>query len=296
MSEAPALVISPDEPRGDVQRHLARVLEAAGSSSAMTDARLILCAALGVDHAALLRDQDKPIGVEAAGRVKDMAARRLRHEPVSRILGHREFFGLDFAVDPSVLDPRPDTETLVEAAIDAFAGRWQAPLKMLDLGVGSGAILGALLVHFPNAVGVGVDLSELACRTAKRNLETLGFRARSAIVRGYWANALAGQFDIVVSNPPYIAGDAIASLDPDVCDYDPHMALDGGADGYDAYRAIARELPTLLTRDGVAVLELGQGQGNIVRDLLQSAGLCVTGTRRDLAGIERAIVARRHPD
>ncbi|MGA3304277.1 MAG: peptide chain release factor N(5)-glutamine methyltransferase, partial [Methylovirgula sp.] len=240
-----------------------------------------------------LRDQDRPIGAEAAAIATEMAARRARHEPISRILGHREFFGLDFVVDPSVLDPRPDTETLVDSVIVAVAERWQAPLTLLDLGTGSGAILSALLASFPYAFGVGVDRSEAACKMAKKNLAALGFARRGAIVCGHWGDAIAGSFDVIVSNPPYIAQGTIADLDREVRDYDPHLALDGGADGYDAYRAIIPVLPYLLAPDGVAVFELGQGQGSVVKELLESAGLQVAGTRRDLAGIERAIGARR---
>ncbi len=293
MTEAPALIIQSGDSRGDVQRHLARVLEADGSEAGMMEARMILSAALGLDHAAFLRDQNEPIGPEAAILVLDMARRRMRHEPISRILGHREFFGLDFSVDSSVLDPRADTETLVESVIDAVASRWQAPLTVLDLGTGSGALLPALLASFPRAFGLGVDCSEAACKIARKNLEILGFANRGAIVCGSWADAIARSFDVIVSNPPYIAHDAIAGLDPEVRDYDPHLALDGGADGYDAYRAIIPVLPYMLAPDGVVVFELGQKQGKVVKELLESAGLQVTETRRDLAGIERAISARR---
>jgi release factor glutamine methyltransferase len=279
MTEVPALIIRPDDSRGTVQRQLARVLEAEGSEAGMMEARMILCAALGLDHAAFLRDQDRPIGAEAAAIATEMAARRARHEPISRILGHREFFGLDFVVDDSV--------------IVAVAERWQAPLTLLDLGTGSGAILSALLASFPYAFGVGVDRSEAACKMAKKNLAALGFARRGAIVCGHWGDAIAGSFDVIVSNPPYIAQGTIADLDREVRDYDPHLALDGGADGYDAYRAIIPVLPYLLAPDGVAVFELGQGQGSVVKELLESAGLQVAGTRRDLAGIERAIGARR---
>jgi release factor glutamine methyltransferase len=296
MSEAPALIIQSSDSRGDVQRQLARALEAAGSDAGMMEARMILSAALDLDHAGFLRDQNEPIGSEAAILVLDMARRRIGHEPISRILGHREFFGLDFAVDRSVLDPRPDTETLVESVIDAIAERWQAPLTILDLGVGSGAILCALLASFPHVFGVGVERSEAACKMAKKNLATLGFAHRGAIVCGSWAEAIAASFDVIVSNPPYIAQGAIAGLDPEVRDYDPHLALDGGADGYDAYRAIVPQLPRLLAPDGVTVFELGQGQENIVKELFESAGLQVTGMRRDLAGIERAITAERRAE
>ena len=213
---------------------------------------------------------------------------------MSRILGRREFWGLDFSVSPAVLDPRPDTETVVEAAIAAIGSRRDAPLRVLDLGTGSGALLCALLVSFPKGFGLGIDVSEAACKIAAKNLATLGFGPRGAVVCGYWAEALRGSFDVIVSNPPYIAHAEIATLDPGVRDYDPHLALDGGDDGYAAYRAIAPVLSGLLAQDGVAVLELGIGQAACVGSLLEAAGLAVMTTPRDLAGIERAIVARRH--
>lgn len=293
MTQKPPLVFDPATPRQQVQRQLSDVLAAAGSQAAMTEARMILCAALRIDHADLLRDGDLPVGARAE-HLADLLARRLKHEPVSRILGRREFWGLDFSVSPAVLDPRPDTETVVEAAIAAIGSRRDAPLRVLDLGTGSGALLCALLVSFPKGFGLGIDVSEAACKIAAKNLATLGFGPRGAVVCGYWAEALRGSFDVIVSNPPYIAHAEIATLDPGVRDYDPHLALDGGDDGYAAYRAIAPVLSGLLAKEGVTVLELGIGQAACVGSLLEAAGLAVMTTPRDLAGIERAIVARRH--
>jgi release factor glutamine methyltransferase len=287
--------IDPSASYQQAQRQLAQLFEAAGSDVAMIEARILLCAALNIDHAALLRDAERPIGAEGAeavAKLAALAARRVKHEPVSRILGRREFWGLDLAIDACVLDPRADTETIVEAVIDAMASRWQTPLRLLDLGTGSGALLCALLASFPQAFGVGIDLSEAACRVAAKNLAALGLASRGKIVCGHWAEALCGRFDIIVSNPPYIAHAEIETLAPEVRDYDPHLALDGGADGFLAYRSLSPELPRLLAKEGVAVFEVGLGQAERVARLLEAAGSLVIGMRRDLAGIERVVVAK----
>lgn len=292
--QKPPLAFDPAASRQQVQRQLAALVAQAGSDAPMAEARMILCAALRIDHAALLREAECPIGPDAPPRIADLLARRMKHEPVSRILGHREFWGLDLGIAPAVLDPRPDTETVVEAVIAAMESRRAAPLRILDLGTGSGALLCALLASFPQAFGLGVDVSEGACQVAAKNLAAFGFAQRGNIVCGDWTTALRGSFDVIVSNPPYIAHDDIAALDPEVRDYDPHLALDGGADGYAAYRALIPALPSLLADRGVVAFELGIGQADHVGDLLRTTRLAVTGTRRDLAGIERAIVACRH--
>ncbi len=299
MMETPGLAFDPAASLSLVQRQLAALFTDMGSDAAMVEARMLLCAVLNIDHAALLRDAERPIGAKAAAKVVALAARRAKHEPVSRILGRREFWGLDLAIGPAVLDPRADTEAVVEAVIEAMAARRDAPLRILDLGTGSGALLCALLVSFPQAFGLGIDVSKAACRIAAKNLDALGLASRGKIVCGDWTKALSGAFDVrgafdvIVSNPPYIRHADIASLAREVRDYDPIAALDGGVDGYDAYRVLIPALPRLLARDGVVVFELGIGQAEGVGDLFEAAGLVVTGTRRDLAGIERAIVAKQ---
>lgn len=277
--------------RSDAHRQLARTFAGIGLDSAALDARLIICAALCIDHADLIRDPDLPIGA-AAERIGELACRRANREPTSRILGRREFWGLPFEISPAVLDPRPDTEILVDVVTTSFAQRRSATLRILDLGVGSGAILAALLTRFPNARGLGVDVSQAACRIAKRNLEALGIGPRGRIVCGDWASSLAGAFEIIVANPPYVASTEFEGLAPEVRNYDPKLSLDGGIDGLAAYRAFLPTLKGLLSNDGVLGLEIGPGQAGCVTRLLASAGFADVVVHCDLAGRERTLVAR----
>ena len=271
------------------RRALANLLRDGGVASADLDARVLVCAAAGIDHAGLVRSPDMPLGRRAAA-LADHARRRLAHEPVSRILGQREFWGLSLKLDAAVLDPRPDTEGLVGSVLDAVAARRDAPLRLLDLGTGSGALLCALLSELPRASGIGVDRSFEACRTAARNLSTLGLAGRAAIVCGVWGECLRGRFDIVVSNPPYVPHDDIAGLAADVRDYDPLIALDGGADGLDAYRAIAPDLVSLLVPSAVAAFECGWDQGGAVTAMLRRAGLRGVRVYKDLSGRDRVVL------
>ncbi len=275
--------------REKARAQLAGRFRRAGLGGADLDARLLVCAACGIDHLALVRDPGLPLGA-AAGTLATYAARRLGREPVSRILGQREFWGLSFAISPDVLDPRPDTEGLVGAVLDALGGRRAAPLRLLDLGTGSGAILAALLHELPSAFGIGVDRSPQACRVAAENLATLGLDARAVVVCGSWTESLTGTFDAVVSNPPYISSCAIAALDAEVRDHDPRDALDGGADGLDAYRALLRGLCACLAPGGVAAVECGWDQGDAVAALFRKAGLAGVMVYRDLAGHQRVVL------
>lgn len=275
-----------------LRRAVRDAFAAAGVDSPDLDARLLIAAVLGCDPAALMARGDDPVGEDAAGRVQVLVAQRLAGKPVARILGRKEFWSLDFALAPETLVPRPDTETVVEAALAAFPDK-AAPLRVLDLGIGSGAILAAILSERPRAFGIGVDRAEGAARAARDNLERAGLGGRAAVMVGDWAEALRDGFDLVVSNPPYIPAGEIASLAAEVRRHDPMLALDGGPDGLAAYRAIARALPCLLVPGGVAVLELGIGQEADVSALLAAAGLSCDGpARRDLGGIPRALVAR----
>ena len=275
--------------RARARAHLAERFRRAGLEGAALDARVLLCAACGIDHLALIRDPDVPLG-QAATTLADYAARRLAREPVSRILGAREFWGLSFAISPDVLDPRPDTEGLVGAVIDALGGRRAAPLRLLDLGTGSGAVLAALLHELPDAFGIGLDRSPAACRMASANFEALGIGDRAAVLCGSWSDALTGTFDAIVSNPPYIASHEIAGLDADVRDHDPREALDGGTDGLDAYRALLPGLCARLAPGGVGAVECGWDQGDAVAALFREAGLATVMVYRDMSGHQRVVL------
>ncbi|MGU3495291.1 peptide chain release factor N(5)-glutamine methyltransferase [Xanthobacteraceae bacterium A53D] len=276
----------------DLRRLLAARLTAAGIDSPDLDAGLLLAHALGLSHAAVRFAGSDPVSPQGVARAEDLVARRIAGMPVARLLGEKEFWSLSFTLSPDTLVPRPDTETVVEAALATIIDR-KAPLRIADLGTGSGAILAALLCELPNAVGIGVDLAEGAARTARANLVRAGLARRSAIIVGDWSGALSGGFDLVVSNPPYIPSMDIVGLAIEVRENDPMAALDGGADGLVCYRRIAAEAPRLLKSGGHLVLELGIGQEADVARLLAAAGLAATGpARADLGGIPRALTAR----
>ncbi|MGQ9366586.1 peptide chain release factor N(5)-glutamine methyltransferase [Azospirillum sp. ST 5-10] len=266
-------------------------LRAAGVDTPELDARLLAEHALGLDRGALFARAGEPVPDEDAARLLALVERRAAREPVSRILGSRGFWTLDLALDAATLDPRPDTETVVEAALDAVADR-AAALRVLDLGTGTGCILLALLAELPNATGLGIDLSAAAVATAAANAAANGLAGRAAFRTGNWGEGLAERFDLVVSNPPYIPSRDIASLEPEVRIFDPLRALDGGDDGLDAYRAIAAQLPGLLAPGGTAALEVGAGQAADVAALLARHGLEPSGVFRDLGGIERCVRGR----
>jgi release factor glutamine methyltransferase len=252
------------------------------------EARLLLAHALGLTQNDLIREPDRPIDPSA---YQTLLTRRIGHEPLALLTGHREFWSLDFLVSTATLIPRPDSETVVEAAVGAFAGRGP-PRTILDLGTGTGCLLLALLTEFPSAFGIGLDLSPAAAALAATNAARIGLSNRAAFVAADWTNPICGQFDLIVCNPPYIPGPDIASLMPEVARHEPRTALDGGADGYDAYRTIMPRLSDHLTPNGVAVLELGQGQAKFVEEIARSAGF-KTSHRLDLAHISRAIVLAR---
>lgn len=277
--------------RAEAIARVADSLTGAGIKEAKRDARALLLAAAGLALADLILDPDAPLGAAAARRLAEFACRRAAREPVSRILGARGFWTLDLLVAPHVLDPRPDTETVVEFALDLLRARGDAPIAILDLGSGSGAILCALLAEFPAARGVAVDLSPRACAASAENLARCGFTRRASVLCGRWAGAISARFDLVVSNPPYVRAGDIAGLDPEVREHDPRLALDGGVDGLDSYREIAGDLPRLLKDGGAAVFEVGAGQAGTVGTLLAAQGLVPAGARRDAGGTERAVGA-----
>jgi release factor glutamine methyltransferase len=251
------------------------------------EARLLVAHALGVTPTALLRD---PAASASVAALVPLVARRAAHEPLALILGHREFWSLEFAVSPATLIPRPESETLIEAAVAAFAHR-DPPRRVLDLGTGTGCLLLAALSEFPAAFGIGVDRSREAAALAACNAAALHLAKRAQFVCGDWADALDARFDLVLCNPPYIATADMDGLMPEVAGYEPRTALDGGADGFAAWRHLLPALPRLLVRDGVAVLEVGAGQAATAGKMAQQAGFAVVA-RPDLAGIPRALVLR----
>jgi release factor glutamine methyltransferase len=279
------------------RRALSALLQSAGVEEPSLDARLLVGAALGLDLTGLITEAARPLTPEETARLEGYAQRRLAHEPVARILGIREFWGLPFRLSEATLVPRPDTETVVERALEHFRelGRSHPPV-IADIGTGSGAILLALLHEIPEAFGVGTDLSLTALHTARVNAAALGLAHRASFVACSYAAALRGPFDLIVSNPPYIPAGEIPKLGIEVREYDPHLALDGGNDGYDAYRALIPQAAGLLTPGGALIVEAGQGQAPMIETLMAAAALSIDRPpKADLAGIPRAVSARKMP-
>ena len=281
----------------DAIRLIAQSFHGAGVESPDLDARVLLGHVLRLDRAQLFAQADRILEPREIDIVSALAARRLRREPVSRILGTKEFWSMALVIAPDVLVPRPETETVIEAALDVVVARGlrMDKLRLLDVGTGSGALLLALLSELPNATGFGTDISAAALNVARANAERLGFVGRCSFVACDIAAAVSGPFDLVVSNPPYVARGDIAALAPEVSDYDPAVALDGGADGLDLYRIIAGEARRLLAPGGRLIVELGAGQEQPVRALFTKSGLPVHAVRNDLAGIARALVIGAPP-
>lgn len=264
----------------------ARRFRAAGIENPRSEARILLAHALGMTTTETLARLDTgpaPQGFD------DLVARRVRHEPVALITGRREFWSLPFAVSSATLIPRPESETVVAAALAAMAGRTTG--RVLDLGTGTGCLLIAILTEWPGAWGAGVDRVPEAATLARSNAASLGVAGRASFVCGNWAEALHGPFDLIVSNPPYIKSGDIPGLMTDVAAFEPASALDGGPDGLAAYRLIVGQIPRLLSPGGAAVLEVGEGQAASVGALGKAAGLRAS-TAADLSGISRAVIFR----
>ncbi|QEE37731.1 MULTISPECIES: peptide chain release factor N(5)-glutamine methyltransferase [unclassified Methylobacterium] len=276
--------------RREALRRGTTLLSSGGNAEAAGDARFLLLGLLDLDVRDLLLDGDRILDAQAGDALDAAFARRLAGEPVARILGAWEFWGLPFRLAPETLVPRPDTETLVAAALACAPDR-AAPLRCLDLGTGSGCILVALLSELPQANGLGLDRSPAALRIARHNAVANGVGGRAAFAAGDWCDALRGGFDLVVSNPPYIVRHVIQHLDRDVRLHDPHAALDGGPDGLDAYRRILDGVrdAALLAPGGRLLLEIGYDQAEAVRTLGRGAGYADLGLRRDLAGHDRVL-------
>lgn len=280
------------DPAGTVGFYLCRAgqhLRAAAIETPRLEARLLLAHALGCRQEDLLRDPRAAVPPTAAALFATLLRRRLDHVPMAYLLGHQEFWSLRFAVSPASLIPRADSEALIEAALTACPDRGRVR-RILDLGTGTGCLLLAALSEFPGATGVGVDRVPEAAALARANATSLGLAERAHFVAADWAAPLAGRFDLVLSNPPYIPSPALPGLMPEVARHEPGSALDGGPDGLAAYRTLAGLLPALLAADGLAILELGAGQQAAVTRLAAAAGLRPLACRTDLAGVARALV------
>jgi release factor glutamine methyltransferase len=280
------------------RRKLTAQFKSSRIDTAELDARILVGTAMGLDLTGLITSAARPVTSDEATRLEGFTRRRLAGEPVARILGAREFWGLPLQLSAATLVPRPDTETVVELALEMLRAEPDPThrLRIADIGTGSGAILLALLSELPEAFGVGTDVSVAALRTASRNAARLGFASRAAFVACDYAAALSEPFDLIVSNPPYIRSADIACLAREVRDHDPIVALDGGADGLDAYRQLIPQAARRLTQGGVLVVEAGQGQSGDIGELMTAAGLTQQKPpKADLAGIHRAVAGRKLP-
>lgn len=278
------------------RRALAAKLQSAGNDSAELDARLLLGHALGLDLTGLITAAQRLMTPGEAARLEAFALRRLKGEPVARILGEKEFWGLPLQLSTATLVPRPDTETVVELALELLraGGELSRPLRVADLGTGTGAILLALLSELPAAQGFGTDISAGALQTAAANAARTGLANRATFIACDYASGLSGPFDLIVSNPPYIRSADIPLLAAEVRNHDPLAALDGGADGLDAYRALIPQAAGLLVPGGALVVEAGAGQSGEIETLMAAAGLMPgTAPRADLGGIPRAVAGHK---
>jgi len=276
---------------GEALAQAAQRLGEAGIERPQAEARILLEAASGRGRGQIIAFPEYELTPAQVEVFDSQVARRCAREPVSRILGSREFWSLRFAVGPATLDPRPDSETLVSAVLARIPDR-NAEISLLDLGTGTGCLLLALLSELPRAKGLGIDISPEARNVAAANAEALRIHARAEFRVGDWARDISAQFDVIISNPPYIESKAIAGLAPEVEQYDPRGALDGGADGLSAYRALIPQAAERLKPGGLLALEIGAGQGAAIRRLAGGAGWTDLGGAEDLAGIERCLLFR----
>ena len=265
-------------------------LAAAGIAEPRHEARLILALALGVEPATVFGWPERMVEPTLVEATEALIARRAQGEPVSRLRGKREFWSLDFALSPDTLDPRPDSETLIAAALAAIPDR-DTPLRVVDFGTGTGCLLLALLSELPQATGIGIDIVPGAVAAAQDNALALGLAGRAEFRIGGWEARIDGQVDVILANPPYIPTSDIGCLPQEVLAFDPRVALDGGPDGLSAYRALGAAIRGLLGPAGRAYIEIGAGQGLQVARILAESGLTVAAMCRDLADIERCVVA-----
>lgn len=282
----------PGETVGVLLARGAATLAAAAVETSRLDARLLLSHATGEPVERLVAWPERSVSDREAQAFAVLVARRAGREPLAQIVGCREFWSLPFLATRDTLAPRPDSEAVIEAALRLFPDR-KSELRILDLGTGTGCLLLALLSEYPAATGVGTDLSDAAARVAARNASALGYADRSTILVSAWDDVVAGEFDLIVSNPPYIATAELDGLSAEIRRFEPRLALDGGADGLDAYRALAPRLYRRLRPAGYAVLEVGFGQADAVDLILRNAGLATRGRQRDLSGTDRCTIVQR---
>jgi release factor glutamine methyltransferase len=277
----------------DALRRATADLGNAGIEGPGNDARLLISAALGLSAAQVLARPERPLRPEEVESFGRLIARRAAREPVSRILGEREFYGRTFGISPATLDPRPDSETLIDATLELVAREgWQSrALRILDVGTGSGCLLLTLLAELPSAFGVGSDVSVAALATARANAVRLGLARSAGWLAGDLVAAVRGPFDILISNPPYIPSLEIAQAEPEVREHDPLVALDGGADGVAFFRRLSRVVGKIVP-DGWIVLETAHNQADAVATLLAAEGLRKISVQRDVAGRRRCVAAR----
>lgn len=292
------LVETPNVSLRDLVRRGRLRLRQAGIANADLDARVLALAAAGARHADLVANGDAPVDASAPAAFDRFVGRRAAREPVARILGRREFWSLGFEVTGATLDPRGDSETVIEAALELARGvdGGDGIHTICDLGTGTGCLLLALLTEVPAACGIGVDICPKALRVARHNAAAHGLAERASFLCADWTAGLAGGFDLIVSNPPYVRSADIATLEPEVRDHDPCLALDGGADGLDAYRRMIAGAHAIINRGGWLMVEVGAGQAAEVKALMRAAGFRLDTTAdcivRDLAGIERCVRAQ----
>jgi release factor glutamine methyltransferase len=275
---------------GGALKHVRDAFAKAGIETPGLDARLLLEWATGADRLAVLTTPQREIDASQAGRLLDAMTRRLAHEPVHRIIGRRGFYGLEFELSPETLEPRPDTECLVGLVLKHLAGREEERLSLLDLGTGTGIIAISLLANLPNARAAAADISSGALETCGRNAAANGVSARLSGIQSDWFNAIEGMFDVIVSNPPYIPAAELSGLSPEVREFDPPLALDGGADGLDAYRTLAAGAAAHLAAKGLIAVEIGHTQRACVTQIFEDAGYSRIDAARDLGGRDRALV------
>jgi len=276
----------------EMMNHIRNAFAVAGVEDPVAEARIIVGGLLDLERVDFITRGDDHLSLEDEARIHDAVGRRTNGEPPYRILGRRSFYGLEFKLSKATLEPRPDTEILVDAVLDQLKDRKQEKLAIVDLGTGTGAICQALLSQLPNARGLGVDLSSDALATAEENAALNGLSERFAVRQSDWFENISGTFDVIVSNPPYIEAKVIPSLDREVRDFDPHFALDGGDDGLDAYRAIAAQARPFLNENGLVAVETGFDQRQSVDEIFRKHGFALVEARKDYGGNDRAQVFR----